>query len=248
MEKNGYMVRCETYDEERIQGLCQSDEVRGIIVGDLFCQKRMFENGIVDLILLIKKIMLTDKELAYQAPLYVTSRNLDEVVSILRLISGHSRNTYAIVQDFGTAEVIRRDFPRIKLIWGQMGRVREHRFSDDFLNFLKLKNFYGMETCQPEFAKRLTRFQLVPFWGNARLTYETIGRNCYLTYQTGSCDSKACLGGNYALRMEDGSFSMTIDGYMLGKKLVYLKEETFSELCNHQEVIPVRYLESGMEL
>lgn len=242
MENKRYMVRYETYDAERIDSLCQSDEVRGIIIGDLFCQKRMFENSVVDLILFIKRILLTEKELVYQVPLYVTSRNLNEVVSILKLISGHTQNTYAIVQDFGTAEVISRDFPKIRLIWGQMGRVREHRFSDDFLNFLQLKGFYGMETSNIELAKRLTEFNIVPFFGNAQITYETIGRNCYLQYQTGICDSKACLHGKYELEKADGSFSMTIDGYMMGKRIVYINKETILEHCNKQDVIPVRYL------
>lgn len=242
MEKNGYMARYETYDADRIDCLCQSDEVRGVVLGDLFCQKRMFGNGTVDLILFLEKLMLAGKEAIYQAPLYVTSRNLDEVVSILKLLSGYKGKAYVIVQDFGTAQAASRDFPGIKLIWGQMGRVREHRFSDDFLDFLKLKGFYGMETSSPELAARLAKRQMAVLWGNARLTYETLGRNCYLRYQTGVCDPAACLGGTYGLEMENGSFSMTIDGYMLGKKIAYLDEETYFEVCGHENVIPVRYL------
>lgn len=242
MKKKKYMVCCETYNEKRVDSLCQSEEVKGIILGDLFCQKRMFENGIVDLILFMKMVMFTEKELLYQLPLYVTGRNLSEVISILKLISRHSQNIYAIVQDFGMAEVIGRDFPGIKLVWGEMGRTRENRFSDSFLNFLKIKGFYGMETSCIEFARRLAAFNIIPFYKNAKLTYQTVGRNCYFQYQTGNCDSEACRQGKYELETEDSSFSMTIDGYMLGKKNTYLNEETYLEFCNSHNVISVRCL------
>lgn len=241
MREHRYMARFETYFEKRVDKLCYADEVRGIVLGDLFCQKRMFVNGFVDLILFIKKIMTTDKELVYQTPLYVTGRNIDEVTSVLKLLSTHNKPVYVIVQDFGVTEAIRRDFPMLKLIWGQMGRSRELRFSSDFLLFLKLKDFYGMETSNLELANRFAEFDLVPFFGNASLEYKTIGRNCYLQYQTGKCDRNACIDGVFELEADDSTLSMSIDGFMMGKKLNYIDKALFLRMTEWQNLVPICY-------
>ncbi len=241
MSEYKYMARFETYFEKRIDKLCHMDEVRGIVLGDLFCQKRMFTNGFVDFILFIKKIMSSDKELVYQTPLYVTARNIDGVISVLKLLSDYKEPVYIIVQDFGMAEIIKRDFPMLKLVWGQMGRTRELRFSSDFLMFLKLKDFYGMETSDPKLANRFSEFDLIPFFGNASLEYQTVGRNCYLQYQTGKCDRNACIDGVYELEAEDNTCLMSIDGFMMGKNLNYIDKELFLKMTEWRNLVPICY-------
>ena len=61
----------------------------------------MFQNGIADLILLMDRVLASKKEAVYQAPLYVTGRNLEEVTAILRLMDGYKKESCVIVQDFG---------------------------------------------------------------------------------------------------------------------------------------------------
>ena len=100
-----YFAGRETYDLGRIEELIEKSEVKGIILGDLFCQKRMFQNGIADLILLMDRVLASKKEAVYQAPLYVTGRNLEEVTAILRLMDGYKKESCVIVQDFGTARM-----------------------------------------------------------------------------------------------------------------------------------------------
>lgn len=241
MSEYKYMVRFETYSEKRIDKLCHTDKVRGIVLGDLFCQKRMFANGFVDLILFIKLVMSSDKELVYQTPLYVTGRNIDDMISVLKMLSEHNKPVYIIVQDFGMVEIIRRDFPTLKLIWGQMGRSREHRFSSDFLKFLNLKDFHGMETSNPELANHFAEFGLIPFFGNASLGYQTVGRNCYLQYQTGKCDRNACIDGVFELEADDSTCSMSIDGFMMGKNLNYIDKKLFLKMTEWQNLVPICY-------
>lgn len=234
MKMKKHFVGRESYDPEQVGQLCGRDEVKGIVLGDLFCQKRMFRNGIADLVLLTDQVLSSGKTVIYQAPLYVTSRNADEVASVLNLMDGYGKESYVIVQDFGTAEMAACDCSNIRLIWGQLGRVRERRYSDDFLLFLKEKGFTGMETGDPDFAERLRSFGLVPFFNTAVLQYQTLGRICYVEYQTGRCDPGLCHTGCLSLRAEHEEFEMTVDGYMLGKKYRPVPEQTLREICAGQ--------------
>lgn len=48
--------------------------VSGFIVGDPFCQYKMFENGNYDLIRFIDNAIDAKKDIIYQIPAYVTDR------------------------------------------------------------------------------------------------------------------------------------------------------------------------------
>lgn len=213
-----YFARYERYDRAGVDALCRRSDIRGIVLGDLFCHRRMFQNGIAEFVLLLSQVLASDKTVIYQAPLYVTGRNLDEVKSILALLHGSGKKTYVIVQDFGTAELVAREYGSIGLIWGQLGRVRERRYSGEFFTFLQHKRFVGMETGDVQLAQRMTAYGLTPFFTDAPLHYQTLGRICYLEYQVGHCDPAACHSGCYQLRAENETYGMTIDGYMMGKE------------------------------
>ncbi len=237
MEK--YIIRCETYDLQKIESIIKDGNVGGVILGDLLCTKRMFDGGIARQILLMDRVLKSEKTLVYQAPLYVTGRNMDQVKSVLSMMNGWDKTSYALVQDFGTARMISRDYKNVKLIWGMLGRVRERRFSDEFLGFLKQNCFTGMETCDAEIVKRLTTFGLTPYYCNCDLQYQTLGRNCYLKYQTGVCDPSVCRSGRYGLKADDGSLEMTIDGYVLGKKCKRLPADEYEKICRSFPVVKI---------
>ena len=213
---NRYAIGCETYDSQKIRNLCDREDVGGIILGDLLCQKRMFKSGVADLILMADRVLQSPKTMFYQAPLYVTSRNMDEVASILNLMKGYQKESFVIVQDFGTARLAQTD-GNVRPIWGITGRSRERRFSDDFVKFLKDSGFAGMETGSLSFAKTLLQANLTPFFNRAVPTYDTLGRICYTEYQLGHCSPDLCRSGRYELGAANCGYKMTIDGYMMGK-------------------------------
>jgi len=227
-----YFVAYESYDAQILGSLCGNGDVKGIILGDALCNKRMIRGGISELVLMMNRVLSSEKTAIYQAPLYVTSRNRDEVASILGMMDGYKKESFVIVQDFGTAELISREFKNLRTVWGQLGRVRELRFSDEFLKFLCKRNFCGMETGDGALAKRLAGFGLVPFFSDAVIGYQTVGRVCYLEYETGRCDPLLCRKGCYSLREENGEYEMTVDGFMLGKKYRRAQPYDTEELCD----------------
>ena len=81
-----YYCALETYPEDAFVQLIGDSAVKGLILGDRFCQKRMFPDGLAQEIVFMKQAMESGKELLYQTPLYVTTRNWDTVLSIVKLI------------------------------------------------------------------------------------------------------------------------------------------------------------------
>ena len=227
----------ERYNWDRINASINDDEVKGIILGDLFCHERMFENGVADLILMIKKVLDSDKVLVYQAPLFVTSRNMSEVRPVLALMSGADKESIVIVQDFGTAEMAAKDFGNLKLVWGQLGRVRERRYSNHFFEFIKDRGFYGFETSDDGMLEKLKAFHLVPFITASFFTYKTLGRECYLKYQIGKCDPTLCRSGCYKLKARQVDYEMTIDGYLMGKSYHSLPDEKIRAIEKKEDIV-----------
>ncbi len=230
-------VSYEYYDWDRLNSLINDVEVKGIILGDFFCYERMFENGVADLILMIKRVLESNKVLVYQAPLFVTSRNMNEVRSVLGMMSRAAKESFVIVQDFGTSEMVKKDFGNLKLVWGELGRVREFRYSDKFFEFIKDRGFYGFETGDDGMIERLREYNIVPFVTASFFTYKTLGRECYLKYQTGKCAPMLCKSGCFKLKAKQVDYEMTIDGYMMGKTYCYLPDEKIKAIEKEEGIV-----------
>ena len=216
-----YYVGLNTYSHEVVQNLCSSKAVKGIILGDLFCTKRMFNNGIAEEILLMQEIIKAEKEIIFQSPLYITSRNYDEVLSILKMLDSYSINTSAIVHDMGLVHLIHKRFPTIKIIWGRMARTREYHFNDNFFTLLLKEGVCGIETAEIKFITDIKKSNLCPYLVYGNLQYITVGRQCYQMYQGLTCNRDNCLIGRYSLKESESQFCMTINGHILGEKIIY---------------------------
>ena len=236
---NGSFVSYDCYDWDLINELCDDERNRGIVLGDFFCNKRMFQNGVADLILMIKKVLESDKQLIFQAPLYVTSRNMSDVEAILGLIADSNKDSFVIVQDFGTSEMVSKDYNNLNLIWGQLGRVREKYHSDFFFDFLKEKGFYGFETGDTGIINNIQSYSLIPFLTTSIILYKTLGRNCYLKYQTGMCDPISCKNKCYKMISKYRDLEMSIDGYIMGKQYRTIPLETVAFIDNNDDAIQI---------
>jgi len=56
-------------------------QVAGIILGDPFCEYRMFKHGDVDLVSLAEKAKAVGKVVVYQTPVYLTHPNFEKTFS-----------------------------------------------------------------------------------------------------------------------------------------------------------------------
>ena len=52
-----YFVAYESYDAKILESLCGDGDVKGIILGDALCNKRMFRGGISELVLMMNRVL-----------------------------------------------------------------------------------------------------------------------------------------------------------------------------------------------
>lgn len=206
------------------ESLLLNEEITGLVLGDLFCQRRMFDFGEMGFMDAVKQVCQAGREIVYQTPLYVTPDNFASVCDTLGYLNELGKGK-VLLQDVGLARKVREAYPSLVPVWSRMGRSREYTFGSEFLRFLKSCGVEAFETDRPEMAQPLSQCGLGAWLVYGNLHYRTVGRVCYTRYQTGCPeDNCAALCRQSNLRMQladDPSFPMTVDGYILGERLSY---------------------------
>ncbi len=117
--------------------LCKSfPQVNGIVLGDPFC-----ENVEVDkIILACEKAKEEELFVAYQTPVYVTSRNLTYLSSLIRYMSNKGLINEVFIQEVGMLEEV-SGISKVSIVWSIYGWQREFPDMDipinqRILNFL----------------------------------------------------------------------------------------------------------------
>lgn len=207
-----------------VKSLLSDEGIAGLVLGDLFCQRRMFDFGEMGFMDAVKQVWEAGREIVFQTPLYVTPDNFASVCDTLGFLHSLGGGK-VLVQDVGLVQKISAEYAALVPVWNRMGRSREYTFSSEFLRFLKSCGVEAFETDSPEMAQRLSQCGLGSWLVYGNLHYRTVGRVCYTRYQTGCPeDNCAALCRRSNLRMQladDPSFGMTVDGYILGERLRY---------------------------
>ena len=73
-------VGLQQYLLEDINKICKS-QFDGVILGDLFCKKRMFEYQEEELKDFLEQLKKNGKRAIYQSPMYVTDRNFEKILN-----------------------------------------------------------------------------------------------------------------------------------------------------------------------
>lgn len=238
------------YTKEDLERICGNSRVQGIVLGDLFCQKRMFPSGFLGLADGIRYAHSCGKRVVYQPPLYATSKNMEEIDTILSLMEEERKDGVVLTGDIGLAALVRQKYASLSLCWNRMGRSREYSYNPAFFSFLKENQITCFETDKEETAQKLLQAGIEPWLVYGNLYYRTMGRICYCQYELGldSFDcQEVCNTGGYSLRAEDGSFRMSMDGYLLGEELRY-SEYVRKQIQEGQVGTAVVYARTAKEL
>lgn len=206
------------FSKEKINSL----NVSGYIVGDPFCQYKMFENGNFDFIQFIQNAIDAEKDIIYQTPVYVTDRNFWEVTKTILYLYRNGWVTKFLVQDIGIVNWIKENVPDAKMIWGHWGRNRNSIMNHDFVSFLINLNVDGIESNLPDRIKAISDYGLPVYAVYGNTIYNTVSRDCYNKYMLDQYDgicNRECLQKCSKLKSEN--IEMTIDGHLLGKKIKY---------------------------
>lgn len=231
-------------------GLSQYDDITkeklaaspfdGYVIGDLFCSKKMFAYGEAGLYRFADVLQAVNKEMMYQSKMYLTDRVFSDEMCKIRFLHEKCGVNKVLVQDIGLALSIREAFPSAEVIWSRMGRNRNSIMNHSMLDFLLSMGVRAIETDDTLKASLVANYMNVyAVYGAVR--YHTLSRDCYCRYLLnhfdGSCE-RECLKKKMTLSHE--GFSMTVNGHMLGERLVYNEsDEYFSVMSRYAENIIV---------
>lgn len=237
-------VGIEVYDKPALDILCRSEIIQGVVIGDLFCRKRMFEGGIFQLYDAARQLKEAGKCVCYQTPMYMTSRNFSEISQHLLYLYDHQLLDAVLLQDMGLLSYIRQKLLHAELIWNSIGIGRSrvsNRLYYEALQSLGIDQIQ-CETCMV--AEKLYEHGFLPALVYGSLTYRTMNRECYYKYENDiydtSCDRKCLMGKQF---LESGD-SMCIDGHLLGRKYIY---EDADILRKTMEKIPASVFAYGKD-
>lgn len=206
----------------------------GVIVGDPFCQYRMFKYGDADLVDFTRTVCQSGKEIIYQTPVYVTDRNLMNTTKMIENLYNKYNVKKFLVQDVGLADWIIKRFSDVDVIWGHWGRNRNSLMNHDFIEFLLQLGVAGIETNLPERITKIPEAGLSVYVVYGNIVYNTLSRDCYNTYMLNRFDGlceRECLSGEMSLYKN--SFQMTVDGHILGRKIQYPGDDGFLDIAKH---------------
>ena len=231
----------------------QSVEADGFVVGDPFCQYRMFRYGNPEMIDFVRKTTGFGREIIYQTPVYITDRNFHATVKLIRYLHEEFNVKKILVQDIGLTDYIVKSGLELDIIWGHWGRNRNSMVNYDYIDFLIRSGITAIETNMPgrivAFSER--KLPVYAVYGNT--VYNTVSRSCYNSYMLNSFDgicSRECIKESMELRCEN--LHMTIDGHILGRKYQYPTDEKyFLAVKQHTEsviIYAVNFLEAEKRL
>ena len=219
-------IGVERVTDELLALLRAESGVRGVVLGDYACNRRMFSGGFAGMMRCVQDVSNSGKEIIAQTPMYLTERNYDDVVETTLFLRRSCGVRGFLVQDVGFAKRISRDLPDVNLIWSQMGRNRGSLINLEFVRFLKSIGIKGLELSAPGRLRALAQVGLAAWACYGGLSYATVSRGCYNQHTDAEYQCKReCLHGEH--RLEGKHKSLTIDGHFLGRRIVYDDAEPF---------------------
>lgn len=214
----------ETYDETIITEIVKNPKLTGALLGDCFCQRRMFAGGFEEMTELLRLLKDGGKRCWIQTPCYLTDPALVQTMD--RLSYWHSRGWVdtVLLQDMGLLRMLHRQIPELPLIWSFMGAARTRTENILHYQFLNTIAPISVAVNRPEHSAAMRQSGLSVALTYGRIYYATINRICYYTYENGlygqDC-GRACLTGSQRLVNERFHQDMSVDGYLLGMNYQY---------------------------
>lgn len=229
------MVGLNCADDLTESSLFGSPDINGFVLGDLFCQKRMFRFGDEGFAALAMAIARQKKAMLYQTPLYATDDVVTASVGRIEWLLSLGVLDGVLVQDVGVVIELRNRFPELNIIWSRMGRTRGNLITVDTFRYLRKIGVAGIENARPNRREVLLGLGFDVYDVLGDMEYRTLSRKCYSCYlneiSIADCNRR-CLGDSDYLTTN--GIQMTVDGYMIGAKLVY-PSEMQQMSCNRKD-------------
>lgn len=222
------IVALETYDEKTVAAIGENEAISGAVMGDPFCNYRMFPGGAQEMEARMRQMKAAGKGVYYQTPCYLTDERLEDTVQKIRYWNSIKLLDGVLLQDVGLLHILGREKTGLELIWSYLGIARNGAVNLLSCEFLQSLAPAVIATDRPGRYRAMKEHGIPAIWLYGKITYSTMNRLCYYTYENnlyGKDCGRACLAGRQ--RMVNGTFQMemSVDGYMLGKKYIYTESD-----------------------
>lgn len=225
------------YTEESIEQLINLD-AEGIVLGDLLCERKMFPNGGVEVLDIMRHLAYKNTSVIYQTPMYATDRIFFTILEKVSYYYEKNLIDAVIVQDIGLASSICSKCKGITVIWGRMGYARTPVINKETISFYMKHGVGAFECKNAEQAKYARMIGAVVYQVYGYPKYLTINRECYYRFEHNIFDAECgygCLKHEKMLIPANQGIEVSVDGYVLGWENVYDNRniDTASDFENH---------------
>lgn len=123
-------------------------QATGVILGDLFCQKRMFENEWFDVPGLAEEARRTGFDVIFQTPAYNTTRTIEATLALIRKLARDGLLDGVLLHDIGVVEAM-REYSHVALWWDRFAFNRDFIPNAPLITFLHGQGVSRVEVTRP---------------------------------------------------------------------------------------------------
>jgi hypothetical protein len=120
----------------------------GVVLGDLFCQKRMFEDEWFDIFDLARHARSVGFEVVFQTPAYNTPRSLEPTMALIRKLARENLIDAALVHDIGVVQAM-EEYSGVSLWWDRFSFNRDFIPNAPLITFLRNQRISRIEVTRP---------------------------------------------------------------------------------------------------
>lgn len=233
-------VAIEQYDKNVIRQCALNNLIEGVVLGDGYCQKRMFEYGEAELLECIQYAHDLNLKVLFQTPVYMTERIFEQTLDKIAFLYERKICEGIIVQDVGFAFSVHERMPDLSIIWGQLSAVRNGAENMLHYEFLKKIGISTIEAVKPELVEPLEEIGFKVVCSNEEIQYSTVNRECYYIHELGvwnkHCE-RGCIRKKVRMVNEYRNLDMTVDGFMLGKNYKKTEGNSSNQKSDDRDII-----------
>lgn len=216
-----YYLGLGAYSDESLTEVIEYHCFQGLILGDLFCQRRMFENGEWGIPKYAEIIKQQGLQVILQTPMYLTPESLDRCVRLISYLLQSKVLDAVLLQDIGLLNILAKKYPALTLCWSRMGKGRGGMISLQFVELLHKLGVSAMELDSKVRAEAAIEIGMGVWQIYGNLKYKTLWRECYTCYQLEIEPENCGCSCETPLELVSNQLKMTVNGHVLGEKIEY---------------------------
>ena len=216
---NNYFIGLQRWTQHELEKIISiyDKRIAGIILGDPFCEYRMFPQGNWSISLLAKSAKEAGKIVVYQTPVYLTHPRFELTVAAIQQLEQQGVCDWILAQDIGLLSWCHNSHLTTPISWSVWGINRSFSISYNFIDFLKSLGIQGLEIQKPEWVEPVRKLGLQIFMRSYAPTVITFRQKCYVeTFLNTRCNlGDLCAKPKLQLANKQHELKLNINGFTI---------------------------------